>query len=66
MSGHAIRGHPVWAKRQPGGHIGHAHAMGPQIGALIVKKFVVDGKNVPVGIDSGTHLMTLLAGMVCG
>ena len=64
MPGNAVGRHLVGAEGEPCRHIRHAHAMGPEISALIVKKPVVDGEDMPIRIDRRPHEVPLLARMV--
>ena len=38
--------------------------MGAHVTALVVDEFVIEGENVPVGVDRGAHFVALLARMI--
>ena len=61
MPGDAIGRDPIGPRQQARRHIRDACAVRAQIGALIVKKGVVDRQNTAAAVDRGADTMALLA-----
>ena len=62
----AVSGYAIGAGQHPGGHVGHARAVCPDIGALIVEEFIVYGENASVRIDRGANPVRLFTRMIAG
>ncbi len=58
--------HFVRSQHQSRRHVRHAHAVGAQIPALVVKELVVDAENPAIGIDRRPDTVGLLARLVGG
>ena len=66
VAGRPERRHPVEAGQRAHRAVGHAHPVGPEIGALVVPDLGLQGEDASLGVDGEAGLVALLAALVGG